>query len=410
MSAPDTPPPAGTAAALAGLRVLDLASFLAAPYCASMLAEFGAEVIKIEQPGAGDPFRTFGTPSRRADSTLAFLSEARNKRSITLDLRQDAGAALFLRLVALSDVVCENFRPGTLEAWGLGWERLRAVNPGLILLRVSGYGQTGPYRDRPGFARIAHAFGGLAALAGLAGGPPVTPGSTSLADYLAGLYGAFGVLVALRHRERGGDGQVVDVALYEPVFRVLDEIAPAYAAHGVVRGPEGTGTRNACPHGHFQCGDGTWVAIACTTDKMFARLARAMQAPELADPDRYGAQAERLAARAEVDGLVAAWTGALSRAEVIARCLAHAVPVGPLNTIADLFADPHVQARGNLTVVDDADTGPVTVPATLPRLSATPGRIKRLGPALGSANDEVYGGLLGLSALEIAALRAGGVI
>ena len=395
---------------LSGLRVLDLASFLAAPYCAAMLAEFGADVIKVEQPGAGDPFRAFGTPSRRADATLAWLSEARNKKSITLDLRRPAGAALFLRLAARSDVICENFRPGTLEAWGLGWEVLRGVNPGLVLLRITGYGQTGPYKDRPGFARIAHAFGGLAALAGVAGGPPLTPGSTSLADYLSGLYGAFGVLVALRHRDRTGEGQVIDVGLYEAVFRVLDEIAPLYAAHGVVRGPEGTGTRNACPHGHFQCADGTWVAIACTTDKMFARLARAMGAPELAADHRFGAQAKRLAARGEVDGLVAAWTGGLARADVLRRCLACEVPIGPINTIADLFADPHVRARGNLCVVEDEATGPVTVPAVLPRLSATPGRITHLGPPLGNANEEIFADLLGLSADEIAALRSDGVI
>ena len=223
-------PPA--ALPLSGVRVLDIATFLAAPYAAAIFSEFGAEVIKIEEPVAGDPFRRFGTATARADSTFAWLSEARNKRSVTLDLRTAEGAALFKRLVAIADVVCENFRPGTLEKWGLGWETLSAINPKLILLRVSGYGQTGPYRDRPGFARIAHAVGGLANLAGMPDGPPVTPGSTSLGDYLAGLYGAIGALIALLHARAGGGGQVIDVGLYEAVFRVLDELAPAYAAPG----------------------------------------------------------------------------------------------------------------------------------------------------------------------------------
>jgi len=189
---------------LAGVRVLDAATFIAAPYCATVLAEFGAEVIKVEQPGVGDPMRRFGSPTERADSSLAWLTEARNKKSVTLNLRVPDGAALFKRLCGVSDVVCENFRPGTLERWGLGWDALKAVNPDLILLRVSGYGQTGPYRDRPGFARIAHAVGGLSALSGMPGETPVTPGSTSLGDYLAGLYGAIGVLVALLHRRAGG--------------------------------------------------------------------------------------------------------------------------------------------------------------------------------------------------------------
>jgi crotonobetainyl-CoA:carnitine CoA-transferase CaiB-like acyl-CoA transferase len=395
---------------LAGIRVLDAATFVAAPYCAAILGEFGAEVIKVEQPWTGDPFRRFGTPTEREDSTLAWLSEARNKKSITLDLRVPEGAALFKRLVAMSDVVCENFRPGTLEKWGLGWDALKAVNPGLIMLRVSGYGQTGPYKDRPGFARIAHAVGGLANLAGMPGEMPVTPGSTSLGDYLSGLYGAVGVLVGLIHRKNGGGGQYIDVGLYEAVFRVLDELAPAYGRNGIVREREGAGTRNACPHGHFPTRDGKWVAIACTTDKMFARLARAMDRPELASEGMYGPQARRLAARDAVIALVGAWTGALECDEVMRRCLAGEVPAGPLNTIEDIFADPHFRARGDLQTVDDPDLGAVVVPSVIPRMSETPGRIDGLGPPLGNANDEIYRGLLGLTEPEIARLRDAGVI
>ncbi len=395
---------------LSGVRVLDVATFIAAPYCTAILGEFGAEVIKVEQPGSGDPFRRFGTPTGRADSTLAWLSEGRNKRSVTLNLRHPEGADLFRRLVAKSGVVCENFRPGTLEKWGVGWETLSARNPGLIMLRISGYGQTGPYKDRPGFARIAHAVGGLSNLAGMPGETPVTPGSTSLADYMSGLYGAVGVLLALRHRDRTGLGQYIDIGLYESVFRMLDEMAPVYGRTGKVRGREGAGTANACPHGHFQTRDDRWVAIACTTDKMFGRLAEAMGQPELASAGRYGQQARRLANRDEVDRLASRWVGSMSLAEVMEICLAHEVPCGPLNTIADIFADPHFKARGNLVTIDDPEVGEVVVPSVIPRLSATPGRIAHLGPALGDANEDVLGNLLGLSGEEMARLRDAKVI
>jgi succinyl-CoA:(S)-malate CoA-transferase subunit A/succinyl-CoA:(S)-malate CoA-transferase subunit B len=395
---------------LSGVRVLDVATFIAAPYCTAILGEFGAEVIKVEQPGSGDPFRRFGTPTGRADSTLAWLSEGRNKKSVTLNLRHREGADLFRRLVAKSDIVCENFRPGTLEKWGVGWETLSALNPGLIMLRISGYGQTGPYKDRPGFARIAHAVGGLSNLAGMPGETPVTPGSTSLADYMSGLYGAVGVLLALRHRDRTGRGQYIDIGLYEAVFRMLDEMAPVYGRTGIVRDREGAGTANACPHGHFQTRDDRWVAIACTTDKMFGRLAAAMGKPELASAGRYGQQSRRLANRDAVDRLVGRWVGSMSLAEVMEICLAHEVPSGPLNTIADIFADPHFKARGNLVSIDDPEVGEVVVPSVIPRLSETPGRIAHLGPALGDANEDVLGNLLGLSGEEIARLRDAKVI
>lgn len=402
VTAEDRPP------ALAGLRVLDAATFIAAPYAAAILGEFGAEVIKVEAPGGGDSFRRFGTPTERADSSLAWLSEARNKRSVTLDLRTPEGAEVFKGLVARSDVLCENFRPGTLEKWGLGWDVLCEVNPGLVMLRVSGYGQTGPYRDRPGFARIAHAVGGLTALSGMPGGTPVTPGSTSLGDYMSGLYGAVGILVALRHRDRTGEGQVIDVGLYESVFRVLDELAPAYARNGVVREPEGAGTRNACPHGHFPTRDGKWIAIACTTDKMFERLTRAMERPDLATS--HGEQRTRLADRETVDRLVAAWTGSMDRDALLASCLEHGVPCGPINTIADIFDDPQFAARGNLATVTDPELGDVVVPDVVPRLSRTPGRIDRLGPRLGEATETVLHDLLGLDAAQIGRLRDRGVI
>ena len=393
---------------LSGVRVLDIASFIAAPFAATILSEFGAEVIKIELPEGGDPWRRYGTKTAEPDRSLAWLTEARNKHSITLNLRDPRGAELFKRLVKDADVVTENFRPGTLEKWGLGWDVLSAINPGLVLLRVSGYGQTGPYKDRPGFARIAHAYGGLTYLAGNPGETPVTPGSTSLGDYMTGMYGCIGIMMALRHKDATGVGQVIDCALYESVFRVLDEIAPRYAQDGFVREPEGTGTVNACPHGHFPAGDGQYLSIACTTDKMFHRLCSAMQRPDL--KERYGDQIDRLAGRKVVLAEVEAWTTSMSREQVIDVCTEHGVPAGPINSIADIFADPHFQARGTLTTVNVPGIGDVTVPAALPLLSATPGEVTSLGPALGDFNDIVYGDWLGLAPDEREKLKSEGVI
>lgn len=395
---------------MTGVRVLDIATFIAAPMAAAILGEFGADVIKIEQPGGGDPWRRYGTKSKRADSTLAWLTEARNKRSLTLNLKAPEGAEIFKRLVKEADIVTENFRPGTLEKWGLGYDVLSEINPKIILMRVSGYGQTGPYRTRPGFARIAHAFGGLTHLAGMHGGPPVTPGSTSLGDYMTGMYGAIGCLLALRERDRSGKGQEIDLALYESVFRALDELAPAFAATGFVRDREGISTVNACPHGHFQCGDGRWVAIACTSDKMFERLARAMGKPELSSDKLYATTAKRLADREKVEGLVSSWTGSMDRDRVIEACVKDEVPIGAVNAINEIFDDPHFQARGNLETVNDPETGPVTVPAVIPRLSRTPGEIRNLGPALGNANQSVLEDLLGFSAKQITDLKAKGVV
>jgi len=395
---------------LSGVRVLDVATFIAAPYAATILGEFGAEVIKVERPDGGDPFRYFGTPTGLADSSLAWLSESRNKKSVTLDLRKPEGRDLFLRLAGKSDVICENFRPGTLEKWGLGPDVLLNENPGLVILRITGYGQTGPYKDRPGFARVAHAVGGLTYLSGLPGETPVTPGSTSLGDYTSGLHGAIGVLLALRHRDATGKGQVIDLGLYESIFRVLDETAPAYAFKGIVREPEGTGTRNACPHGHFPTGDGKWMAIACTTDKMFERLCQAMGAAGGDLLERYAAQEKRLAARHEVNDRVARWTGALARDKLMEICLAHDVPAGPINSIADIFADPQFQARGDLARMNVAGVGEVTVPAVFPKLSETPGEIRSLGPRLGEHNDDVYGRLLGVGAVDMEKLKKAGAI
>ncbi len=390
---------------LTGIRVIDVGTFLAGPYAASMMGEFGAEVLKVEHPIAGDPMRRFGTHTKRHDATLAWLSEARNKKSVTIDLRQPPGVELFKKLVAKSDVLIENFRPGTMEEWGLGWDVLREANPGLVMLRVSGYGQTGPYRRRPGFSHIAHAFGGLSYLAGFPGETPVVPGTAPLGDYVSSLYGAIGVLLALRHKEKTGRGQVIDVGIYEAVFRQMDELAAAYGLFGKIREREGWGSFVAVPHGHFRTKDDRWVAIACTTDKMFERLAEAMERPELASSTLYGEQRKRLAARDEVNAIVIEWVGSLSRDDVLARCLDKEVPVGKLNSIADIFEDEQFLARENLAELEEPGLGKVVIPSVVPRLSATPGRISNLGPALGNATYEVLRELLGVTADEIAELR-----
>jgi succinyl-CoA:(S)-malate CoA-transferase subunit A len=390
---------------LAGVRVIDVGTFLAGPYAASIMGEFGAEVIKVEHPISGDPMRRFGVPTKREDATLAWLSEARNRKSVTIDLRQRRGVELFLKLVATSGVLVENFRPGSMESWGLGWDVLSEVNPGLVMLRVSGFGQTGPYRRRPGFAHVAHAFGGLSYLAGFPGESPVVPGSAPLGDYLSSLYGAIGVLLALRDRERSGLGQVIDIGGYEAVFRTLDEMAAAYGMFGKIREREGSGSFVAVPHGHFRTSDDRWVAIACTTDKMFERMAQAMDRPELASSQIYGDQRKRLAAREEVDRIVTEWASSLTRQELLERCLANEVPVGKLNSIADIFDDEHYQARGNLVEVQAEDVGPVVVPGVVPTLSETPGRVTNLGPPLGNATATVMRELLGMTAAEIRELR-----
>ncbi len=396
-------------APLSGVRVLDIATFVAGPFGAACLAEFGAEVVKVEKPGEGDSLRSLGTPSEVGD-TYWWFNDARNKKCVTLDLRHAKGQALFKRLAADADVVIENFRPGTLERWGLGYDTLSELNPGLVLLRVSAYGQTGPKRHLPGFARIAQAYGGLSYVTGQPDTPPLIAGSTTLADYLSGLYGAFGVMLALRARDQCGRGQVVDVALHDGIFRFLDEIAAVYSKTGRVRERTGTETYSSVPHSHYRTADGKWVAIACTNDKMFARLATVLGEPELAREDRFGTKRSRLEARDEVNRLVSRWTESLTRDEVIARCAEGEVPCGPICSIADIFEEAQFWLRDTLCRVPDDRIGEIAVQGVVPKLSHTPGEIRHLGRAMGAHNDEVYRGWLGLDERELAELREQGVI
>jgi succinyl-CoA:(S)-malate CoA-transferase subunit B len=278
------------------------------------------------------------------------------------------------------------------------------------MVRISGFGQTGPYRDRPGFGRIGNAFGGLSFLAGYPDRAPVTPGSATIPDYMAGLYGALGTLLALQAREKTGLGQVVDIGLYEPIFRILDELAPAFAYKGYVRQRMGPGTVNVVPHSHYPTKDGRWIAIACTNDKIFARLAEAMGRPDLADPCRWGLLAARERDRAEVDETVGAWTVTMERADLMHTCEAAQVPCGPLYSIDEIFEDPHYQSRGNILHMQDPRAGELAVPNVMPRLGGTPGRVNWLGQKLGSHNAEIYRDRLGLTDEDLARLRSSGVI
>lgn len=401
---------AGTAPELplAGLRVIDLSTFLAGPFCAALLGDFGAEVIKVELPGSGDSLRRLGR--RAGHSSLWWRQESRNKKSITCDLRRAEGQEIIRRLVAVSDVLVENFQPGTLERWNLGYEQLSRVNRGLIMARISAYGQTGPLASKPGFGRIAHAFSGLTYLAGYPDRPPVLPGTPSIADYLSGALAAFGVLVAKAYRDRTGEGQVVDTALYESVFRILEDVAVVYDKFGLVRERQGPDHENSVPHNHYPTRDGKWIAIACTNDRMFQRLARAMGRPELGDDPRYATVDERLRRRHEVDAMVAAWTASLDQAAALAILDREEVPAGPIYNIADIFRDEHYRARQAIIEVPDPELGSLRMPGVVPRLVRTPGRVRHAGPRLGEHTEEVLCGLLGYSPQEVARLREIGAV
>ncbi|MFO0996325.1 MAG: CaiB/BaiF CoA-transferase family protein [Alphaproteobacteria bacterium] len=395
---------------LAGIRVIDAATFIAAPVAAGILAEFGAEVLKVEKPGTGDPLRRLGSPSGRADASLYWMNDARNRRSVTLDLRKPKGADLFKRLAREADVVVENFRPGTLERWGLGYDVLKAENPGLILLRLTAYGQTGPYKDRVGFARMAHAMSGVGYLAGDPDRPPSNPGPPSLADYVSAVYAALGVLLALKARERDGQGQVVDVALYEAMFRSLDECLPAFAKHGKVRERDGSRTSNAAPNANFPTRDGKWVSLTTADDKTFVSVTAAMTRPDLVSDSRFSTMAARIANRGMLEDMVAEWTKTLDREQLIALCETHDVPCMAVLSIADIWDNPQFRAREMFVTLTDPEAGAIVLPAVVPKLSRTPGRVESLGPTLGEANDDVYRRRLGLSEKDMAALKAEGVI
>ncbi|MBC8196037.1 MAG: CoA transferase [Acidimicrobiia bacterium] len=370
---------------LDGLRVVDAATILAGPFAATILAEFGAEVVKVEQPGVGDPMRRLGTESPAGD-TYWWLSDARNKVSVEIDLRTEEGADQLRELVAGADVLIENFRTGTMEAWGLGYEDLRKANPGLIQLSVSGYGRTGPLASTAGVARIAEAFTGLTHLTGEADGPPAMSGSSGLADYTTGLYGAIGVLLALRARDETGEGQMIDVALYDGIARLLDELIPVHAATGNGRERMGGETHRSVPHNNYLSGDGRWVTVACTNDRMFDRLVEVMGRSDLLVDERYATNSSRIANREVVNRSVSDWVGSVSADKVVEGCTAAGVPCGHVNTVAEYLAHPQVEARGSVVTIDDPRAGPISVPGVVPNLHGTPGSIQRLGGPLGEVD------------------------
>jgi crotonobetainyl-CoA:carnitine CoA-transferase CaiB-like acyl-CoA transferase len=393
---------------LAGIRILDVGTRVAAPFAATLLGDFGAEVIKVELPGSGDFMRTIGPFADR--HSLWWAVEGRNKKSITLDLRVPRGQEIFRTLVRTADVVVENFQPGTLEEWHLGYEALAQVNPDLILTRASVYGQTGPYRDRPGLDRNGIGFGGLLYITGYPDRPPVRPGII-ISDYLTGVFNALAIMIALYHRDvhRGG-GQWVDLALYESVFRILEHTLPAYDRLGVVRGREGNRLRNSAPLDNWETKDGQFICIVAAGDGLFPRLAHAIGRDDLLADPRFSTLAKRAEHGDAINAVVGEWCLRHTASEIEAIMLAAEVPVTRAYSIADIVADPHYAARADIVTVDDPTIGPVRQPAVYPRLSATPGRIARGAPKLGEHNQEIYGGLLGLSADEIARLHADGVI
>jgi len=391
---------------LAGVRVLELGSLIAGPFCAKTLADFGAEVVKVEPPGDGDPLRRWRR--MRNNTSLWWHVQSRNKKSITLDLRKPEGQAVVRRLVRTSDILIENFRPGALERWNLGWEVLKAENAALILVRISGYGQTGPYRARPGFAAIAEAFGGLRYVTGFPDRPPVRP-NLSIGDTLASLHGVIGALLALHHLKNGGQGQVIDVALYESVFNVMESLLPEYDAQGVVRERSGSALPGIAPSNLYPCRDGSYVLIAGNADSLYQRLMTTIGREDLRDDPELARNDGRAARMAEIDEAIAAWTAERTQDAVLAAMEEAEVPAGRIYSAADIAADPHYAARGMIEQIVAGDGEPLKVPGIVPKLSSTPGAIRSAAPALGEHTDEVLRSV-GYSDAEITELRKSNIL
>lgn len=392
---------------LAGIKVLELGSLIAGPYASALLAQFGAEVIKIEPPKDGDPLRKWRKLHK--DTSLWWYVQSRNKKSVTLDLKRDEAREIVRKLAAQVDIVIENFRPGTLEKWGLGWEQLSALNPKLIMVRISGYGQSGPYRERPGFAAIAECMGGLRHVTGFPDRPPVRVG-VSLGDTLASLYGTIGALVAMHHlKSQGGKGQFIDVALYESVFAVMESLIPEYSEFGFVRERTGASLPGISPSNTYLCADGHYVVIAGNGDAIFKRLMNAIGRDDLADDLELARNDGRVRQNDKLDKAIGDWTAQRPLKEALQILEAAQVPSGRVYTAADIAEDPHYAARGMVQRDTLPDGEPIDLPGIVPKLSATPGRTKWIGPALGAHTEEVLA-TLGIGAEEFSNLRADGVV
>ncbi len=400
---------AGGGRPLEGFRIVETGQILAGPFATTLLAYFGAEVIKIEPPGSGDPIRTWRVT--RDGTSLWWYSHARNKKSVTVNLKTAAGQAVVRDLLRHADALVENFRPGQMEKWHLGPDDVAAVNPDLVYARVSGYGQTGPYAARPGFASVCEGFGGFRYVNGHPGEIPVRP-NLSIGDTLAGMHAAFGILLAWIHRLRGrasNGGQVVDVSIFESVFNMMEGVVPEYSGAGVVREPSGSTITGIVPSNTYRCRDGRLIVIGANTDSMFVRLMKAIGRDDMADDPALAGNVGRVAEQSRVDGAIADWAMTVDADEALALLESVAVASGPIYSVEQMFADPQYRARGLFERVEVAGA-PLDIPAIVPKLSATPGRTDWPGPALGEHTDEVLSGLLGYDAERIAALREAGVV
>ena len=391
---------------LQGMRVVEAGQLLAGPFTGTILGYFGAEVIKVEPPEVGDPIR--GWRELRNGTSLWWASLARNKKCVTLDLKSPRGQKIMSELIKQADVLVENFRPGVMEKWGFGHEQLKTTNPGLIYARISGYGQTGPNATKAGFASVCEAYGGFRYVNGFPDQPPVRP-NLSMGDTLAGLHAALGVLLAYIGRQRDGEGQVVDVAIFESIFNLMEGVVPEFDGAGLVRGPSGSTITGIVPSNTYRCGDGKLIVIGANTDSMFKRLVNIMGKPEMGTDPRLSSNNGRVEFQDEVDGAIEAWTQSLDAPEALRQLDEAKIAAGPIFDVRDMFNDPHYQAR-NLFQEVTVDGEPLNIPALVPHLSRTPGSTEWPGPAVGSWNDEIYGDLLGMEADELAQLKSEGVI
>jgi formyl-CoA transferase len=394
-------------APLAGVKVVELGALIAGPYCSSVLAQFGADVVKVESPGEGDPLRRWRKLHR--GTSLWWYSQSRNKKSVTLNLKSQRGREIVRDLAKDADIVVENFRAGLLDEWGLGWEALSKINPKLVMVRISGYGQTGPYKDRPGFAAIAESMGGLRHVTGYPDRPPVRVG-VSLGDTLAGLYGVIGALLAMHHvRVNRGKGQFIDVALYEAVFGVMESLVPEFAAFGYVRERSGASLPGISPSSTYPCKGGAYVIVAGNSDGIFRRLMNAIGRPDLADDPALARNDGRVAHNDLIDEAIASWTSQRGLDEVLDVLGKADVPCGRIYSAADIHADPHFHARQMIEKHAMPDGTPIEIPGVVPKLSQTPGGTRWLGPALGQHTEEVLASI-GIRGEALDQLRRDGVI
>jgi formyl-CoA transferase len=406
MQVPNGEPSAPAAGPLAGLKVLELGQLIAGPFAAKTLADFGADVVKIETPGAGDPLRKWRL--LKDGTSVWWQVQSRNKRSVALDLKDPAAQDIVRRLVTDADVLIENFRPGAMEGWGLGPDEMLKLNPRLIMLRISGYGQTGPYRDKPGFGVVAEAMSGLRHLTAEPGRVPVRVG-VSIGDTLAALHGVIGILLALQERQTSGQGQVIDVALYEAVFNCMESLLPEYSAFGAVREPAGSALPGIAPSNAYRCSDGGYALIAGNGDSIFKRLMATIGRDDLGRDPALADNAGRVARVVEIDAAIGAWAAQRTVDEVLAALDAAAVPAGRIYTVADIAKDPHYQARGMIDHVHMDDGTELAVPGITPKLSRTPGGHRRNAPAIGQDTDTVLRGI-GLTPAQIQALKDQGIV